>query len=66
MKAVIGTKNKLKVENARKALLHYFDDVEIIGIDVESEVAEQPINEEVYQGAKNRIENLKNSVKKKV
>lgn len=59
MKAVIATKNEVKIEGAQKALLHYFKEVEIIGIDVSSNVSEQPINEEIYEGAKNRITNLK-------
>ena len=59
MKVVIATNNEVKVEGAKKALLHYFKDVDIIGIDVESGVADQPINNEIYKGAQNRICNLK-------
>lgn len=59
MKVVIATNNEVKVEGARRAFLHYFDDVDIIGINVESDVSEQPINNEIYKGAQNRILNLK-------
>ena len=59
MKAVIATNNKVKIESAKRALLHYFEDVEVIGINISSEVSEQPINEEIYKGVKNRISNLK-------
>lgn len=59
MKIVIGTKNQGKIEGARKALENYFDDIEIQGIPVESNVSEQPVNDEIYIGAKNRIKNLK-------
>ena len=59
MKAVIATKNEVKIEGAQKALLHYFKEVEIIGIDLSSNVSEQTINEEIYEGEKNRITNLK-------
>lgn len=38
---------------------HYYDDINIIGIPVDSNVPEQPVNNEIYQGAKNRIKNLK-------
>lgn len=59
MKAVIATNNEIKVEGARRALSHYYNNVEVAGINVPSEVSEQPINEEIYAGAKNRIKNLK-------
>lgn len=59
MKAVIATKNQGKIEGARRALAYYFDEVEIEGIPVESNVSEQPVNNEIYEGTKNRIENLK-------
>ena len=59
MKVLIATKNQGKIEGARRALLHYFEDLEIIGIPVNSDVGEQPVNEEIYNGAKNRVKNLK-------
>jgi non-canonical (house-cleaning) NTP pyrophosphatase len=59
MKVLIATKNQGKIEGARKALLNYFDNVEIEGIPVESNVSEQPVNDEIYAGAKNRVKNLK-------
>lgn len=59
MKVLIATKNQGKIEGAKKALEHYFKEVEVIGIPVNSEVNEQPINDEIYQGAKNRVKNLK-------
>ncbi len=60
MHVLIGTKNQGKIEGAKKALEHYFENVEIKGVSVESDVPEQPRNEEIYQGAKNRVRNLKN------
>lgn len=59
MKVVIGTRNQGKIEGARKALENYFDNIEIQGIPVESNVSEQPVNNEIYIGAKNRVKNLK-------
>lgn len=58
MKILIGTKIK---ENRRcqRAFEKYFKDVTIEGISVESEVADQPVNDEILQGAKNRVKNLK-------
>ena len=37
---------------------------EIEGISVVSEVGDQPFNEEILQGAKNRVKNLKNMRRK--
>lgn len=59
MKILMGTKNPGKIEGARQAFEKYFDNIEIEGISVESEVGNQPVNEEILQGAKNRIKNLK-------
>ncbi len=59
MKILIGTKNPGKIEGAKQAFERYFDNVEIEGIPVSSNVGDQPINEEILQGAKNRVKNLK-------
>ncbi|MBR2588603.1 MAG: inosine/xanthosine triphosphatase [Bacilli bacterium] len=59
MKILIGTKNPGKIEGARQAFEKYFENVEIEGVPVESEVGNQPIDEEILMGAKNRIKNLK-------
>ena len=59
MKILIGTKNPGKIEGARQAFEKYFDNIEIEGIPVSSNVGDQPINEEILQGAKNRVKNLK-------
>ena len=59
MNILIGTKNPGKIEGARQAFEKYFDNIEIEGIPVSSNVGDQPINEEILQGAKNRVKNLK-------
>jgi len=59
MKVVMGTKNPGKIEGAKQAFEKYFKDVEIEGISVSSGVGDQPINEEIFQGAKNRVKNVK-------
>ena len=59
MKILIGTKNPGKIEGAKQAFEKYFDNIDIEGIAVESNVGAQPVNEEILQGAKNRIKNLK-------
>ena len=63
MKVLIATKNQGKIEGAKRALEKYFNDIEITGIPVESNVSEQPVNAEIYNGAKNRVRNLKEYVK---
>lgn len=59
MKIVMGTKNPGKIEGAKQAFEKYFEQVEIEGIAVSSEVGNQPVNEQIMQGAKNRVKNLK-------
>ena len=63
MKVLIATKNQGKIEGARKALEQYFKDIEIKGVPVESDVSDQPVNKEIYEGAKNRVRNLKKYAK---
>ena len=63
MKILMGTKNPGKIEGAKQAFEKYFDNIEIQGISVESEVSEQPVNKEILQGAKNRVKNLKKYAK---
>ena len=63
MKILMGTKNPGKIEGARQAFETYFENVEIEGISVESEVSNQPVNEEIFLGAKNRVKNLKKYAK---
>ena len=63
MKILMGTKNPGKIEGAKLAFEEYFDNVEIEGIGVSSDVSNQPINEEIFLGAKNRVKNLKKYAK---
>ena len=58
MKALIGTKNPGKVQGAINALSQYFENVEVIGVSVPSNVPDQPVNEETFEGARNRVNNL--------
>lgn len=59
MKVLIATKNKGKIEGAKRAFEKFFEDVEVVGIPAESDVPEQPVNDETWLGAKNRVKNLK-------
>ena len=63
MKVLIGTKNPGKIEAAKRAFMKYFDDVEVEGIKVSSDVPDEPLNEDILKGAKNRVNNLKEYAK---
>lgn len=59
MKILMGTKNPGKIEGAKQAFEKYFENVEVVGIPVSSNVGNQPTNEEIIRGAKNRVKNLR-------
>ena len=63
MKILIGTKNPGKIQGAKQAFENYFDNFQIDGIPVPSNVSEEPVNSEIYEGAKNRVDNLINYCK---
>ena len=63
MKVLIATKNPGKIEGAKRAFSKYFENVEIEGISVSSDVGEEPVNDEILQGAQNRVKNLKEYAK---
>lgn len=58
MKILVGSKNPVKIESVKEAFSKYFDDVEAEGIEVNSGVSVQPVNDETYIGAQNRAFNL--------
>ena len=59
IKILIGSNNKAKIEGAKLAFGKYFSDIEIISEDIPSKVNSQPLNDEIIQGARNRIKGLK-------
>lgn len=59
MKVLVGSKNPVKIEAVKEAFSKYFENVEVIGIKVDSGVPDQPINNETFEGAKNRALRLK-------
>lgn len=63
MKVLIGTGNLSKIEGARQAFERYFNNVEIEGVPVSSNVGDQLVNDEMVKGAKNRVKNLKEYAK---
>ena len=58
MKLLIGTTNEGKINGAKKAFNHYFNDYSIEGIKVSSDVSDEPVNEDIYKGALNRVNHL--------
>ena len=48
MKILMGTKNPGKIQGAKEAFEKYFDNVQIEGIAVNSEVGDQPFNQEMH------------------
>jgi inosine/xanthosine triphosphatase len=59
MKILVGSKNPVKIDSVKEAFTNYYDNVEAVGIDVDSEVSVQPINDETFVGAQNRAIKLK-------
>lgn len=59
MKVLVGSENPVKIQSVRQSFLTFFEHVEVEGIPVDSGVAEQPIDNETFAGAKNRAENVK-------
>lgn len=58
MKVLIGTNNQGKVEGAKQAFEKFYKDVKVTGISVSSDVSDEPVNDEIYMGASNRVNNL--------
>lgn len=54
VRILVGSINPVKIEAVREAFLHYFRDIEIVEISVESGVSAQPIGDETFKGAENR------------
>lgn len=65
MKVLVGTKNPGKIQGAKEALEKYYKNIDIQGIPVSSDVSKQPIDNEIYEGAKNRVNNLIRYAKEK-
>ncbi len=59
MKVLVGSENPIKIESVQKGFLTFFEQIEVEGILVDTGVPEQPVNNETFDGAKNRAENIK-------
>ncbi len=58
---IVTSKNRKKIESVKKAFENYYPNIIVVGTKSESDVSTQPVNQEVFLGAKNRINNLKQS-----
>jgi inosine/xanthosine triphosphatase len=58
MKILVGSKNPVKIDAVREAFSFYFDSIILQGISVDSNVSDQPINEETFVGAEYRAKEL--------
>ena len=54
LNVIVGSMNSAKVEAARHAFQRCFGRVEVVGLEVDSGVAAQPVGEECFSGARNR------------
>lgn len=54
VKVVVGSKNPTKIDGARMAFEQYFDEVKIVGVEVETTIPPQPFDEETIKGAVER------------
>ena len=58
MKVAVGSKNPVKINAVRNVLLNIYFEVNVTGVDVDSEVPPQPFGkDETIQGAVNRAKN---------
>lgn len=59
LRVLVGSKNPVKIDSVKEAFAKYFEDVEAVGIETESGVSVQPVNNETFEGARNRAQNLR-------
>ncbi len=66
IKVAISTISSDKINGVKQAFLEFFNlkesEIEFHSIKIESGVPEQPFDEETYQGAKNRVDNIKKKI----
>ena len=59
MKILVGSKNPVKIASVKEAFSNYFDELEVVGVEVDSGVSVQPVNDETFLGAQNRAVKLR-------
>ncbi len=64
MIVAVGSTNPTKIKPVKKIFSKHFDDVKVVGVQVESGVRDQPLNlDEVFKGALNRAKKALDEVK---
>lgn len=58
MKVLLGSTNPGKIKGVEQTFKKYYENVEVLGVKVESNVPDQPVNAETFEGTKNRVNNL--------
>ena len=56
MKILLGSTNPGKIKGTKQAFDCYYKKVQVEGLKVPSGVSDQPVNEDIYKGAKTRAE----------
>jgi inosine/xanthosine triphosphatase len=59
MKILVGSKNPVKIDSVKEVFSQYFPDTEVVGLSVPSNVPDQPYNQHMFDGARNRALHLK-------
>lgn len=54
MKVLVGSKNQVKIKSVKEAFEKYYENVEVEGFSIPSNVPEQPVGNETFTGAENR------------
>ncbi|MHA1649271.1 MAG: inosine/xanthosine triphosphatase [Candidatus Helarchaeota archaeon] len=54
MKVLVGSLNPVKIQAVRDAFSNFFNEIELLGIEVDSKVPKQPKNDQTFEGARNR------------
>ncbi len=58
MNILVGSQNPVKINSVKEAFSNYFENVNVIGAEVESGVSNQPFGDETFIGAQNRAQSL--------
>ena len=58
MKVLVGSNNPIKIDAVKEAFSLHFEDIDVIARPVESNVSNQPLNNETFIGARNRARKL--------
>jgi len=54
IKVLVGSRNPVKIGAVHEAFACYFDAVNVVGFEVDSQVGRQPVGEATFAGAQNR------------